>query len=566
MTNSNALSTLIVSDFNSENLAGYLNSDIESPNIDATVAPFGQVIQTLTDFSLPCWHEPPKLVMVWTRPQSVLGSFKAILEHSRVPIDTCLGEVDTYCNLLTSVAERVMAVFVPSWVVSAHNRGLGMIDLKSEYGVTNQLMRANLRLIDNLKCAANIYVLNAQRWMELAGARNAYNPKLWYMGKIGFGNQVIEETVKDIKSALRGIAGQARRLVVLDLDDTLWGGTVGDVGWESLVLGGHDSIGESFADFQTSLKALKNRGVLLSIVSKNEENIAVEAISRHPEMVLRLDDFAGWRINWDDKARNIRDLVSELNLGLESVAFIDDSPTERSRVREALPEVLVPEWPEDKLLYKKALLDLSCFDTPMITKEDLERTKFYSSERERVVIRDEVQSFDEWVRSLHTKVIVEPLNESNLPRAAQLLNKTNQMNLSTRRMTERELHAWAQHEYHHVWTFRVVDKFGDAGLTGIVSIEINESLGTIVDFVLSCRVMGRRIEETMLIFVARATLQLGVKTLNAKYIPTSKNKVCLALWREHSDFDVDAKGESFKRILEEPGPVPDGIELVMKNT
>ena len=182
------------------------------------------------------------------------------------------------------------------------------------------------------------------------------------------------------------------------------------------------------------------------------------------------------------------------------------------------------------------------------------------------MIRDEVPSFDEWVRSLRTQVIVQPLNVSNLPRAAQLLNKTNQMNLSTRRMTERELYAWAQQEDHHVWTFRVVDKFGDAGLTGIVSIEIKEALGTIVDFVLSCRVMVRRVEETMLIFVARATQQLGVETLNAKYIPTSKNKVCLAFWRERSDFDVDVKGESFKMMLEEPGPVPDGIELVMKDT
>ena len=321
MTGSKMVRSLIISDFNAQNFAGYLNNDAEAPRIEASAAPFGQVIQTLTDFSLPCWQEPIDLLIVWTQPHRVLESFKAVLDYSRPGLDSILDEVDAYCRLLTRVAERAKAVFVPAWVVSAYNRGLGMSDLKSEHGIANLLMRANLRLVENLKGVANIYVLNAQRWMELAGARNACNPKLWYMGKIGFGNEVFREAVKDVKAAVRGIAGQARKLIILDLDDTLWGGSVGDVGLEGIRLGGHDPTGEAFADFQAALRALKNRGVLLGIVSKNEESIAVEAISGHPEMVLRLDDFAGWRINWADKASNIQALVSELNLGLQSVVI-----------------------------------------------------------------------------------------------------------------------------------------------------------------------------------------------------------------------------------------------------
>ncbi len=565
MASGKTVRTLIVSDFNAENFAGYLSNDGNEPSVLASVAPFGQVMQTLTDFSLPCWQEPVEFLIVWTQPHRVLESFNTFLEYSRFPIENCLEEVDAYCQLLSRVAKRVQAVFVPSWVVSTYCRGLGMIDLKSEYGIASVLMRANLRLIDGLKGAANVYVLNAQRWVELAGARNAHNPKLWYLGKTGFGNEVFKEAVKDVKAAIQGVFGQARKLIILDLDDTLWGGVVGDVGSEDLRLGGHDPIGESFVDFQAALKAMKNRGILLGIVSKNEESIAVEAISRHPEMVLRLEDFAGWRINWDDKAGNIQELVSELNLGLQSAVFIDDNPVERSRVREALPEVLVPEWPADKLLYKKALLELTCFDGPAITEEDLKRTRLYAAERQRVAMRDRVKSFDEWVCSLGTRVIVEPLNASNLPRAAQLVNKTNQMNLSTRRMGEADLAAWAEQENHHLWTFRVLDKFGDAGLTGIASIEIEGGSASFVDFVLSCRVIGRKVEEMILSFVANTTMAFGVKHLRAKYVPTPKNKVCLAFWQERSGFEVDASGESFTLRLESPLPTPNGIELVRKD-
>ena len=174
----------------------------------------------------------------------------------------------------------------------------------------------------------------------------------------------MREAAADIRAAFVGLRGAAKKLLVLDLDDTLWGGIVGDAGWENLRLGGHDPQGESFADFQRAIKNLKRRGVVLALVSKNEESVALEAIRNHPEMVLKEDDFVGWRINWTDKARNIAELATELNLGLQSVVFIDDNPVERARVREALPEVFVPEWPEDKLLYASAFGQLRCFDAP----------------------------------------------------------------------------------------------------------------------------------------------------------------------------------------------------------
>ncbi len=278
--------------------------------------------------------------------------------------------------------------------------------------------------------------------------------------------------------------------------------------------------------FQRNLKALSRRGILLAIVSKNEESVAIEAIAKHPEMVLKLDDFAAWRINWKDKAANIIDLMGELNLGLDSAVFIDDNPVERARAREALPQLFVPEWPSDKRLYTQTLLSLDCFDRPSVTDEDRQRTRMSAVDRERKESKLQLGNLDEWLATLKTIVRVEELNQHNLPRAAQLLNKTNQMNLSTRRMSEADFHTWAREKNRRAWTFRVSDKFGDSGLTGILSIELNGSRARIIDFVLSCRVMGRKIEEAMLSVAIDCARTAGIKEVYANYCQTPKNKPC----------------------------------------
>lgn len=383
---------------------------------------------------------------------------------------------------------------------------------------------------------------------------------MWYRGKIAFGNNVYKEAVQDIKSALRGISGQSRKLVILDLDDTLWGGVVGDAGWENILLGGHDPIGEGYVDFQHALKSLTNRGILLGLVSKNEESTALEAINKHPEMVLDLKDLAGWKINWQDKAQNIVDMVSELNLGLQSVVFIDDNPVERARVRDTLSEVFVPEWPNDPMLYKSTLLNLRCFDTPSISKEDMERTKMYLSEQQRTSMKESVSSLDEWLKGLKMKVKVEELSDINIQRTTQLLNKTNQMNLATRRMTEPELFEWANADGHYIWTFRVSDRYGDAGLTGIISLEVKNGSGQITDFILSCRVIGRKVEETMLHKIIQHARSLGLSKLTAEYKNTPKNKPCFDYWIR-SGFDFDEEKNLFTWDLEKDYGLPECIEL-----
>jgi FkbH-like protein len=522
---------LLVSDFNVANLSAYLTNNRDSPPVKCVVASYGQVAQTLLDVNQPCWEMEPDFLLVWSRPEAVIESFQKLLAGPYDVEDRILNEVDDYCQKVAAASQRVRTTFVTTWTVPTIRLGHGLVDLSSRTGVSRAILRANLRLLENLDQIANAFVLNASKWIELAGER-AFSPRLWYASKIPFGNDVFKAAMHDIKAALRGISGDARKLIVLDLDEVLWGGVVGEVGWQNIILGGHDPVGEALVDFQRELKALVNRGVLLAIASKNEETTAIEAITKHPEMILRVDDFVAWRINWRDKAENIVELASELNLGLDSVVFIDDNRVERDRIRQALPQVLVPEWPADKRLYPYALRRLDCFDQPNLTDEDRRRTATYQDERKRIKLKTEMTSLDQWLQTLNLSVRVEPLGPFNLSRATQLLNKTNQMNLSTRRMTQSEFAAWSAVANHQVRVFHVSDRFGDSGLAGILSAEINSGRCQIVDFVLSCRVMGRKVEETMLHVVTRYARAVQIRQVCAVYVPTARNAPCHSFFQK----------------------------------
>jgi FkbH-like protein len=552
---------LTLSDFNVATFEAYLANDPSAPEVEAVETAFGQVESVLANPDASEWAREPDFAVIWTRPEGVIPGFRRLLEGESVKIGEMMREVDEYIERVAGVVDRVRFVFVPTWTLPANRSSFASLEMEPGQGAYATLLRMNLRLVERLGEISGLHVLNGEAWMR---SSRPYSPKLWYLSKTPFASEVFRRAMLTIKAALRGISGESRKLIVLDLDNTLWGGIVGEVGWERLELGGHDPIGESFVDFQRALKALTRRGMLLGIVSKNEETVALDAIRSHPEMVLRLDDFAGWKIDWQDKAQNLADLVRELNLGLQSVVFLDDNPAERARVAEALPEVLVPDWPADRLLYRQALEDLDCFDNPVMTDEDRERTTLYAVERHRQTVRGRVDSLEEWLETLETTVVVEPLTAANLARATQLLNKTNQMNLSTRRMSDAELMRWAEAENHAVWTFRVADRFGDAGLTGLVGFEGAPEWGRIVDFVLSCRIFGRKVEETMLAVAVRHARGLGLPDVRLEYLPTARNRPCLDFLRRSglSETDVDEdEGMTFRWLCDSAYPFPPQIRL-----
>ncbi len=558
------LDFLLISNFNLSNLAALLSKDEESPMIRAVTAPFGQVMQVLLEPASDLWSKGTQGVVVWTSPESVSPGYRRLLESEEAEPEELMHEVDEYCGSIKAIPGHVNYIFVPSWVVGPFEKRLGLLDMDLRQGLSLALMRMNLRLVENLQNDSRIFVLDAGRWVAIHGERS-FSQRLWYMSKTPFGFEFLKTAAAEIKAAVRALTGETRKLLLVDLDETLWGGIVGDVGWQNVRLGGIDLIGEAFRDFQLGLKALKRRGVLLGIVSKNEESIALEAIRSHPEMVLRQDDFAGWRINWEDKAQNIVDLVSELNLGLQSVVFVDDSPVERARVREALPDVFVPEWPANVMDRKAALMQLHCFDAPLVSAEDVSRTNMYIAERKRRAARTEVASLAEWLDSLNVRVVAERLHEANLDRATQLLNKTNQMNLSTRRMTKEELRDWSLQPENTVLIFRVSEKFGDYGSVGIASFSLrgeNRENAYLVDFVLSCRAMGRKVEETMLHVMSACARSTGATDLHIAYIPTVKNQPCLRFF-ESAGLCSNGDAKAFILDLRKVYPKPATTHLVL---
>jgi FkbH-like protein len=550
--NSTPIQIELISDFNLQTLANYLENGESLPAVSARVAPFGQVVPTLLTKTKKDGFDGNAFALVWTSPASVVPAFSDALQSRPVHEQEILAEVKQFAQHVITAKDRFRSVLVCAWTLPRWQRGLGLLDLQKPSGLRNLLLKMNLELISALESVPGVYILNPQDWIEAAG-KNAHSPKSWYLSKTPYGAEVLKQAAVEIKAALRTISGEARKLIVVDLDDTMWGGVVGDVGWENLRLGGHDHIGEAFVDFQRALQALRNRGILLAIASKNDESVALQALQQHPEMMLRPEDFAAWRINWKDKAANIIEIASELRLGLQSVVFIDDNPFERARVREALPEVLVPEWPNDKTLAASTLLQMDCFDTAQLTNEDQARAGMYAAEQQREGLKTEMPTVEHWLRSLQTKVTVEELNASNRARVAQLFNKTNQMNLTTRRMSESELVAWTEQENRKLFVSRVADRFGDSGLTGILTLEFDGDLATVTDFVLSCRVMGRQVEETMLAVAVEYSRAAGSKKLRAEFIPTAKNKPCLEFWT-HSGFDRDGAVFTWDVAREYPRP------------
>ena len=540
----------IVADFNSENLVRLLER--QCPEATVTTAPYGQVLQTLLAPTAEFWQRSFDALVVWTFPGLISTSFNDLVDFQGRTDADLERDVDAFASMIRNLGSSTRRIFIPSWIAPPSASHRPSIEMKHGGGTAAALMRMNLRLVEQLAEDSRVVVFNTERWLRRGGP-NPFNDKLWYLSKTPLAKPVLEEAARDLVATLHGAQGLRRKAVVLDLDNTLWGGVVGDVGWENVQLGGHDAVGEAFTQFQRELKRLSQEGVVLAIVSKNEETIALEAIEKHPEMVLRSGDFAGWRINWEDKAGNIVDVMAELNLGIDSAVFIDDSPHERSRVREALPGVLVPDWPTDPMDYARALRDLRCFEHPGLSNEDRSRTAMYVSDRQRKQLHTELGSLDAWLDTLSLEVHAERLSSANLDRTAQLLNKTNQMNLRTRRMSAQELAQWASLDNHRLWTFRVVDKIGDYGLCGIASLAFSERRAELVDFVLSCRAMGRGVEDAIISVIANEAREEGAREVAASYVATAKNKPCIRWFQQHSGFRP--AGDTHTFLLDVTGDV-----------
>jgi len=372
--------------------------------------------------------------------------------------------------------------------------------------------------------AEEVAVLALDERMARDGLAAWHDPELWHRAK-----QEVTPSAAPIYGDLvmRLVAaslGRSYKALVLDLDNTLWGGVVGDDGVEGLVLGQGSPLGEAFAHFQDYARELSRRGVILAVVSKNDERNALEPFERHPEMVLKRGDIASFVANWNNKPANLRAVAEELNIGLDALVFVDDNPFERNLVRRELPMVAVPEISEDPAGFAQTLADAGYFEAVSITDEDRARSGQYQSNRQRDRLKASATDLDSYLRGLEMRLLWRPFDRAGLTRTVQLINKTNQFNLTTRRYTEADVLGVMEDDRAFGLQLRLIDRFGDNGIIAIVIGRLGDDRDLLIDtWLMSCRVLGRQVEPTTLNLVAAAAQKLGARRLVGQYVPTARN-------------------------------------------
>lgn len=412
----------------------------------------------------------------------------------------------------------------------------------SAWGNRSALRLYNFEL--GAAATAGVTIFDLEHAASLFGKRRWFDSRFWFHSKHPFALDAIGPIAAAAAKLIAASKGLARKAVVLDLDNTLWGGVIGDDGMEGIKLGtGAD--GEAFAAFQAYLLALKQRGVILAVCSKNEEATAKEPFEKHPDMKLRLGDIAVFTANWENKADNIRDIATTLNIGLDSLVFVDDNPAEREMVRRYLPMVEVPEMPEDPSAYIEALAAPNYFETLSFSSEDRERARFYQENAMRSELRGKFKDTTEYLRSLDMSSETGTLDRFHLPRMSQLINKSNQFHLTGTRYSEAELLNLAKRPDHIVLYFKLRDRFGDNGLISVLVLCHASDELQIDTWVMSCRVLGRSMEEFICNEISRVAHARGCTSVTGVYRPSPKNKLVASLYNKLG----------FKKISEEDGVV-----------
>jgi FkbH-like protein len=360
---------------------------------------------------------------------------------------------------------------------------------------------------------------------ETVGLSAWHDANLWNVGKIPFANSFLPIYADLTCRLIAALRGKSRRCLVLDLDNTLWGGVIGDDGLEGIVLGQGDAQGEAHLEVQRTALALRERGIVLAVSSKNNDETARLPFQKHPEMLLRENHLAVFQANWNDKATNIRAIAEELSLGLESFVFLDDNPAERRLVRDMLPDVAVPELPDDPAFYVRTLLAAGYFEAITYSPEDQKRADFYQDNARRVALQRATGDLDAYLATLNMTITFQPFDEVGRARIAQLISKSNQFNLTTRRYSEAQVAEIEADPNCLTLQVRLVDTFGDNGMISVVICRQDAGVLQIDSWLMSCRVLGRRVEQAVLQELLIQARSLGISRLVGTYRPTERNRL-----------------------------------------
>lgn len=489
--------------------------------IDVYLGNYGQWQQELMGDSL--YNFTPEIIFVvldrFGIDSEIYNSYHFMAEKE---IETAFKNYLSELYKLIEIAKKkTKAKIVVSNIADFWENALGIAEGKTKNSLRRYIKRANLSLEQKYADDHQVLIFDFDGWLGYEGKKENMYDKFFFLADMRLNPEIIPALAEEFCAYLIAIFGKTKKCLVLDLDNTLWGGIIGEDGLSGISLA-PTGAGQEFYLFQKIILALHKQGIILAINSKNNWEDAIEVFEKHPYMILKKEHFAAMKINWQDKITNFRELAEEINIGLDSMVFIDDDPVNRAMVEEFLPEVDVLDMPKDTTLYFKTLLDYKGFSFLEFTEEDKKRGEMYFAESQRREIKSQATDLDYFLRELDLAIHIEPISEVSLPRAAQLTQKTNQFNLTTRRYQVEDIRKNIENG-DKIWTLRAIDRFGDYGITGLLIAKKENKDWFLDTFLLSCRILGKRIEEQFLNFVLNELKSAGAEKIIAKYISTKKN-------------------------------------------
>jgi len=470
--------------------------------------------------------------LIRSRPDAVLVA----LDHRGLPLRPVPGDpvlaantVDACLDLLQTVRAGLHQNGVGTCILQTVPRPpeahFGSLDLMLPGTSRHLIDLFNRRLGESVAGTPDL-LLDVAGMAELVGLADWHDPTSWNMAKLPFASQFVPLYAEHVCRVLAALRGKSRRCLILDLDNTLWHGVIGDDGLAGIVIGQGDPTGEAHLAVQQAALMLRDRGIVLAVSSKNNDEIARMPFREHPEMLLRENHIAVFQANWDDKATNIRAIAQELSLGLESMVFLDDNPVERGLVRRLLPEVAVPELPDDPALYARTLLAAGYFEATTFSDEDRHRSELYQNNAQRVALQRKAGGVDAYLASLNMVITFQPFDAIGRARIAQLISKSNQFNLTTRRYTEADVQALEQDPRCYTLQVRLADSFGDNGMISVVICrETDPATWEIDTWLMSCRVLGRKVEQAIVAELLGEARKRGIGRIVGIYRPTPRNQL-----------------------------------------
>ncbi|MHC1775969.1 MAG: HAD-IIIC family phosphatase [Lentimicrobium sp.] len=484
-------------------------------------ADFNQVERQVFDPTSELYGYDPEIIIIFQSSHKLLAKYNKLkAEHYQSFSESQMALVD---NLVSEISSKLKAKIIYYNYTEIDDSVFGNYANKIESSFLFQLRKLNYELMQFSVTHSIFFVCDISSIQNLYGKSVFFQTSVYINTEMVLSLDVVPAVAAKTLDLIAAMNGRINKCLILDLDNTLWGGVIGDDGIENIQLGSL-GIGKAFTEFQYWIKKLKNRGIIIAICSKNNESVAKDPFLNHPDMVLRLDDIAVFVANWDNKADNIRLIQSILNIGFDSMVFLDDNPFERNIVRENIPGIIVPEMPEDPADYLEYLYPLNLFETVSFSNEDSERTKQYQVEAKRSLLQKNFTNEDDFLKSLHMVSLIEPFTKFNTPRVAQLSQRSNQFNLRTVRYTEADIEMISASDNFLTFAFTLEDKFGDNGLICVIIMKKeNESSLFIDTWFMSCRVLKRGMENFVLNTLVQSGKKNGFKTLKGEYIPTAKN-------------------------------------------